>query len=161
MRVLINALAICSIFSMFGLVNAADNEFIEVEKSIEVNVGAEEVWKKIGDFCAIQDWHPAVSKCEAYDDHGSLYRTLTLADGGIVSEKHKPAEGNSYSYFIKKSPFPVKTYKGTLTVEGDGSKATVTWKARFKAKEAPAEEAKSVIDGVFTAGIESIQAMFK
>ncbi|MEQ8290369.1 MAG: SRPBCC family protein [Gammaproteobacteria bacterium] len=139
-------------------VHAAD--FIEIENTVTVNAGLEQVWAKVGDFCAIQEWHPAVAKCEAYDDHGSMYRTLTLGDGGKVSEKHGGEEANAYSYYIKKSPFPVKTYKATFMAESDGSGTKITWKARFKSKGASDEEAKATMQGVFDAGIESIKGMF-
>ena len=136
-------------------------DFIEVNKTASINAGLAQVWEKVGDFCAIQDWHPAIEKCEAYDDHGSLYRTLTLGDGGIISEKHAGAEATSYSYYIKKSPLPVKTYKATFRAEADGEGTTITWKARFKAKDATDEEAKGVIEGIFDAGLASIQEQFK
>ncbi len=135
-------------------------DFITVEKSVTIDAGLEQVWAKVGDFCAIQEWHPAIAKCEAYDDHGSMYRTLTLGDGGTISEKHAGAEATNYSYYIKKSPLPVKTYKATFAATGDASSTTITWSARFKAKDATDEEAQGVIDGIFEAGVTSIKGMF-
>ena len=146
-------------FSASTFIQAAD--FIEVKKTLTINADIDTVWAKIGGFCAIKEWHPAVAECEAYDDHGTQYRTLTLADGAKISEKHGGAEATSYSYYIKKSPFPVKTYKATFAATGDANSTTINWSAKFKAKDAPDEEAKSVIDGVFTAGMASIEAMFK
>jgi carbon monoxide dehydrogenase subunit G len=140
-------------------VQAAD--FVEASKTITVNAGIEEVWKKVGDFCAIQDWHPAIEKCKAYDDHGTFYRTLTLTDGATISEKHAGEEATSYTYFIKKSPLPVKAYKATFAAEGDASKTTITWSARFKAKDKTNEEAQAVIQGILDAGLTSIADSFK
>ena len=145
-------------FSFSSSVIAAD--FIEVEQSIEVNAGIDAVWSKVGDFCAIQEWHPAIAKCEAYDDHGTFYRNLTLGDGATILEKHAGEEDHSYTYFIKKSPLPVKAYKANFKAEGDDSKTTITWSTRFKAKDATDEEAKGVIEGIFDAGLSSIQSQF-
>ncbi len=136
-------------------------DFIEVSKSVTISKNIDEVWSKVGDFCAIQDWHPAIEKCEAYDDHGTMYRTLTLGDGATISEKHAGTETNSYSYFIKKSPLPVKAYKATFIAEADGENTTVTWSTRFKAKDTTDEEAKAVIEGIFDAGLSSIAESFK
>jgi carbon monoxide dehydrogenase subunit G len=141
------------------IVQAAD--FVEVSKTITINSSLEEVWEKVGDFCAIQDWHPTIEKCEAYDDHGTLYRTLTLTDGATISEKHAGKEVSSYTYFIKKSPLPVKAYKATFAAEGDASKTVIKWDARFKAKEKTNEEAKAVIESIFDAGLASIAESFK
>ena len=41
----------------------------------------------IGDFCEIEDWHPAVADCDEHDEDGVEYRTLTLADGGTIEER--------------------------------------------------------------------------
>ena len=136
-------------------------DFIEVTKSITVNKSVDEVWKSVGDFCAIKDWHPAVEKCEAYDDHGSFYRKLTLTDGATILEKKKGGEeANSYTYFIKKG-LPVKPYKATFKAEGDGASTTITWIANFKARGASDEEAKELIEGIFDAGMTSLTEKFK
>ena len=38
------------------------------------------LWKKVGDFCGIGDWHPAVEKCVLSAD--GKQRTLALKGGG-------------------------------------------------------------------------------
>ena len=151
-------LSILVVFSLSPLTQAGD--FIEVYKSITVDKSVEEVWKSVGDFCAIQDWHPAIEKCKAYDDHGSLYRTLTLGDGGTISEKHGGEDANSYTYFIK-SGLPVKPYKSTFKAESDGASTTITWNSRFKAKGITDAEAKELIEGIYDAGLASIAEMLK
>jgi carbon monoxide dehydrogenase subunit G len=147
------------LFAAGTMAQAAD--FVEVSKTVTINAGVEEVWKKVGDFCAIKDWHPAIKDCKAYDDHGTFYRTLTLTDDATISEKHAGEEATSYTYFIKKSPLPVKAYKATFAAEGDSSKTTITWNARFKAKGKTDEEAKAVIEGIYDAGLASIADSFK
>ncbi len=147
------------LFSISSIVSAAD--FIEVEKSIEVSGDVKKVWQEIGGFCAIKDWHPAISECQEYDDHGTYYRNLTLADGGNILEKRKEEVENSYTYFIKKGPLPVKPYKATFMVDGDGSTTKITWKANFKARGASEEEAKSIIEGIFDAGLASLKDKYK
>ena len=66
------------------------------------------VWQKIGDFCAIKDWHPAVKGCVVSDEGGVTFRTLTLADGGSIKEKLLEKTATSYSYEIIESPLPVR-----------------------------------------------------
>ena len=155
------AIILATFFSIQSSIASAADDFIEVNKSIEVTASLEKVWASVGDFCAIQAWHPAVAKCEAYDDHGTFYRTLTLGDGGVISEKHAGEEANSYSYFIKKSPLPVKAYKASFKAEANGDKTIINWSARFRAKDASNDEAKSVIEGIFDAGLASIAEQFK
>lgn len=158
MRIKSRFAAIFILICISSVTMAAD--FVEVSKTLKVNASVEKVWGTIGGFCAIQDWHPAITKCQSYDDHGTLYRTLTLADGATISEKHAGEEGNSYTYYIKSSPLPVKAYKATLKADGNDSETTITWEARFRSKDKSDEEAKAVIEGIFDEGLNAIQAKF-
>ena len=40
------------------------------------------LWKKIGDFCGIAAWHPAIEKCVLSPD--GKQRTLTIKGGGVA-----------------------------------------------------------------------------
>ncbi|MFA5952233.1 MAG: SRPBCC family protein [Hyphomicrobium sp.] len=51
----------------------------------------EELWKKVGDFCGIQSWHPVVQKCELSGD-GRL-RTLTVKGGDTLTSGVKNRAG--------------------------------------------------------------------
>ena len=48
----------------------------EVSSSATVAGKPDAVWQKIGDFCTIQNWHPAISKCVQSEEGGATYRTL-------------------------------------------------------------------------------------
>src|ERR1700741_536643 len=47
-------------------------------------LSADALWAKIGDFCGIAKWHPAIEKCELSADGKT--RTLSLKGGGTVIE---------------------------------------------------------------------------
>lgn len=120
----------------------------------------EEIWKKVGGFCAIQDWHPAVAKCEETADGADTFRTLTLGDGGVIKEKLTGKEDTSYRYTIIESPLPVKDYNAVFTVRpnfDNKSESHVVWSSSFQAKGKPDGEAKSTIQGIFDAGLKSIE----
>lgn len=159
MRISQKIMSVLLLATLSTMAQAAD--FIEVTKNITVSKSVDEVWKSVGDFCAIKDWHPAVDKCEAYDDHGSFYRKLTLTDGAAILEKKKGGEeANSYTYFIKKG-LPVKPYKATFKAEADGTSTKITWTANFKARDVSDEEAKELIEGIFDAGMASLSEKLK
>ena len=67
------------------------------------------MWSKIGDFCGISNWHPAVEKCELSADGKT--RTLSLKGGGTIVEAlvKMDAAGHSYTYSIVSSPLPSQT----------------------------------------------------
>lgn len=120
-----------------------------------------EIWEKIGKFCAIQDWHPAVAKCEESKDGDATFRTLTLKDGAAIKEKLTGATETGYTYAIIESPLPVKDYFASFSAKPDADEAgeaIVVWSANFAANGKSDSEAKSVIEGIFKDGLASIAA---
>lgn len=128
----------------------------QVQKFKGVNT---DVWAKIGQFCAIQDWHPAVAKCEESKEGDVTFRTLTLKDGGIIKEKLTGSTETGYTYAIIESPLPVKDYFASFSAKADGDEkdtVLVVWSASFASKGKPDSEARSVIEGIFKDGLASI-----
>src|SRR5450759_544153 len=80
-----------------------------VESSIKGSsaASADAVWAKIGDFCGIGKWHPAIEKCALSADGKT--RTLSLKGGGTIIEKLEKRDdaAHSYSYSIVEGPLPV------------------------------------------------------
>lgn len=135
---------------------------IEVNKSTVVNAPVSKVWEKIGGWCAIKDWHPAVVECKESKEGDDMRRTLTLDGGGEIVELLKGTTDDSYSYIIESSPLPVANYKSTISVAADGDdKTKVTWVGNFDAKDKPDEEAENTITGVYDGGLSSIMKMFE
>jgi hypothetical protein len=76
----------------------------------------EAIWTKIGDFCGIGNWHPAIEKCALSADGKT--RTLSLRGGGTIVEKLEKRDDatHSYSYSIVEGPLPVANYTSTISV---------------------------------------------
>jgi len=133
---------------------------VVVSKSVEIKgKSPDELLKVFGGFCAIQQWHPAVAKCDEAKEGNDTFRTLTLKDGAKIKEKRTGTVENGYSYKIIESPLPVKDYLATFSIKKDGEVTIVNWLASFQAKDKPESEAKAVIEGIFDAGLKSIADM--
>ncbi|MEO8714033.1 MAG: SRPBCC family protein [Acetobacteraceae bacterium] len=107
------------------------------------------LWAKVGDFCGISNWHPAVASCSLSADGKT--RTLALKGGGEIVE-HLVSRNNkkrSYTYTIVKSPFPVSDYRSTIHVAPATGGSALVWTGTYKAKGASDADAKKVIDGVY------------
>jgi hypothetical protein len=115
-----------------------------------------EVWAKIGDFCGIGVWHPAVAKC-ALSGEGKL-RRLDLKGGGVINEKQETRDdaAHSYGYTIVDGPLPVADYHSTLSVAAEGAGSKLSWSGKYEAKGASDAEAKKVIDGIYQAGLDAL-----
>ncbi len=131
---------------------------LEVTKTATVAASPDKVWKTIGGFCGIGDWHPVIEKCELSKKGGKEERTLSLKGGGTIVEQEQSRDDKKmdYTYTILSGPLPVQDYKSTIMVEKDGSGSKVTWTGSFKAKGAPDDKAKEAIAGVYEAGLKGI-----
>ncbi len=127
----------------------------EVHTSQHFDVGAEELWGRIGDYATLADWHPGIASQTAVE--GGHIRELHLEGGGVVVEALVDQTPTSYTYRIQTSPLPVRDYVATLAIEPAGEGASdVTWTAEFVADGATDEEAEAVILGIFRGGLEAL-----
>jgi hypothetical protein len=59
-------------------------------------LSADALWARIGDFCGIGKWHPAIEKCELSADGRT--RTLSLKGGGTIVEALVKMDPTARSY---------------------------------------------------------------
>jgi mxaD protein len=139
---------------------------IKVSRSATIDAAPQTVWKLVGGFDTLDVWHPAVVKSvvQGTDAGKGAVRTLTLGDGGVLTEplvSHNAAR-MSYTYRITKSPLPIKNYTATISLApaGDG-KTTMTWSADFDANGKPDKEVAELMTGVYDAGLAKVVSIFK
>ena len=122
----------------------------------------DEVWKLIGKFNALPDWHPAIQSSKLED--GGRLRRLSLLGGGEVVERLETIDEKDrlYRYSIVSGPLPVANYTATLRVRDDGKgQALVEWSSEFDpAKGAPETDAVNAIQGVYQMGLDNLKKMF-
>ena len=116
------------------------------------SISPEALWKKVGDFCGIASWHPAIEKCVLSPD--GKQRTLSLKGGGTIVEALENWDDakHSYSYTILSGPLPVANYHSTMTVTADPKGSALKWMGTFDAKGVPDADAKKTFDGIYEAG---------
>jgi len=165
-KVLLTAVAVS--LSLGGLGGAAEAASLTSGKKLEVNVDPDNVaaetaalWKQFGGWCAIAEWHPSIKSCEESKDSDTVYRTLTLEDGGKIKEKLVDQSDVSYRYQIIESPLPVKNYEAQFSIvpdDDDLDEVNIVWASTYDAADGKDDrEARKTIDGIFKAGIESIE----
>lgn len=139
---------------------------VSVAMSVEVAAAPADVWKTIGGFDRLQDWHPAV---ESTTMNGSpttpgSSRVLHLKGGGEIHETLTSYSDSlmRYTYKIDQSPLPVADYESYLAVTETGSgHSLVIWGSTFDpAGGADAKKAKSVISGIYQAGFDTLTKKF-
>jgi Polyketide cyclase / dehydrase and lipid transport len=120
------------------------------------SISADALWKKVGDFCGIASWHPAIEKCAISAD--GKQRTLSLKGGGTIVEalENWNDANRSYTYTILSSPLPVANYHSTVSVTNDPKGSALNWKGTYDAHGASDADAKKTIDGVYEAGAKAL-----
>lgn len=116
------------------------------------------VWQKIGDFCGIASWHPAIAKCNLSAD--KKQRTLTLKNGAVIVERllRWNDTRHSYTYRGVSGPLPIAHYVSTIRVTPNraGKGSLITWSGHYDAKGASDADAKKIIDGIYAAGLKEL-----
>ena len=132
----------------------------EVKQSVRLPAPVAEVWKRIGGFNALPDWHPLVEKSELAE--GGSVRRLTIPGGGVMVERLEghDEKTRTYSYTTTDSPLPVKDYHATLRVREESGGTVVEWESRFEPKDASPDEASKTIQNIFQAGLDNLKKVF-
>lgn len=122
------------------------------------------VWKVVGGYGALQEWHPAVAAAEiskGKDNARGAVRTITTKDGAKIVEELLAYDdkGRSMRYRIVESPLPVKDYVSTLAVKAEGKGSRIVWKSEFqRAGEVDDAKAKEIVAGIYRAGFDGARA---
>lgn len=139
---------------------------ISFSRDITIDRSPATVWKYVGDFNALDLWHPSVrnSTLKGNSTKPGAIRTLKLADGGELVEKllAYSAAKSSYTYTTLKSPFPIKNYVSTISVSptADG-KTLMTWSATFDAVGVDEDIATEWVGVAFDGGLGKVATNFE
>ena len=145
---------------------AADKSLSVMEK-VDLPVPPAKAWETIREFDGWQNWHPAIGSTDIPKGKGNTkgtVRVLNTKDGAKITEEllsHND-KSRTYQYKITESPLPVTNYISTIKVVKAREGSTVIWSSDFIAKQGTAdEEAKKVIAGIYTAGLDSLKSKLK
>ena len=149
------SIAIRRLALVAGAIALASPAFaLDVSEKLDSALSADAVWARVGDFCGIAKWHPAVKGCALSTKDGASFRLLDLGGGATVLEKllSRDDAARTYTYSIVEGVLPVQNYTSTIAVAANGAGSTIVWIGKFDAKGAPDAKAAEVISGVYKAG---------
>ncbi|GJE44226.1 SRPBCC family protein [Methylobacterium soli] len=137
---------------------------LEVIRGLDIPAPPAAVWAIMGDFCAIEHWHPQVKRCflSEDDEDGAaalpVRRLFTTERESIIVEVETDRDevSMSYSSRLLGGPVPVKNYSSTIAVTSNGAGALVTWRATFDADAVSDAEAVTFIAGSYERGLAGI-----
>ena len=136
---------------------------LNVHESAVLSANAIDVWRAIGDFGNLAEWHPAAVTSTLETRGSDTVRVINISGGGVLIEKQEAHDdaAMSQSYSIVDGPLPVSDYYSTIKVtSGDDGTCTVDWTGQFNPDGADDETAKKIIAGIYTAGLSALKKRF-
>ena len=137
---------------------------LNVTMKTKVNASPQQVWDTIKDFNGLPKFIAAIADSTMQGSGVGAVRTLTLQEGGppIVERLESfDEQARTLSYSIIKSPLPLTQYLATMEVHDlGGSQCELVWSSTFQAVGASDDEAKKVVEGVYTGGFEGLRKIY-
>lgn len=136
-------------------------------RTIVVPRDPDSVWRTIGRFAGLTDWHPTVppSVMEEGDDPEmpGAVRAFVL-DGVVVARERLLARDDSaraFRYTVFDTPLPITDYVATLTVVAHDEGAEVRWSAIYNGADETVPEVERLFgDVVYATGLAALRARF-
>lgn len=136
---------------------------MEVRVSDGIEASADRVWELVREFGGIMKWSSggAIQSVEVEGEGIGAVRTLHLAGGAQLQEKLEALDdaARSFSYsFTGKVLLPLSDYYATLTVVETGpGTCRVEWGSTFEPAGVSEEQARGMVEGIYTGGIAGIK----
>ena len=128
--------------------------------SVPIPVDADSLWREIGGFGAVAQWHPMLDQVDCEGDGPGARRTARAKDGSRQVERLNKTDPRKhfYRYSIEQSSLPVRNYTAELRVydNGNGS-STVTWLADFDVADKHRAETVRIVEGFLKAGVDNLK----
>jgi hypothetical protein len=127
-----------------------------VHETIEIHAAPGDIWAVAGDPARIGEWVPALAGATVEGDR----RSCTTGDGATIEERilERSDEERYYTYEITAAPFPVSSYRSTVSVHGHGDHSHVSWEAEFEPQSPEAgPELATAFGEIYRQGLESLR----
>jgi carbon monoxide dehydrogenase subunit G len=122
-----------------------------IEKSVEIDRSADDVWKVVGDFGGISTWLPAIASSSFSDG----VRECSMEGGGVLREEitGRDDDAHRFDYSITEAPFPIESHHASMSVEATDTGSRVTWVTEIRP-----DDLAAAMEPVFAEGIHALKA---
>lgn len=136
-------------FVVFALIVTFCSSTAALESTITVTspLTADELWKKLGDFCGITAWNPAVERCSLSEDGKQRTVHVYGTNATVLAELESWDDAtHSFSWRSLSGFLPVKNFRGTIKLTRKDVGSALIMQASYDASGAGDTEAKESID---------------
>src|SRR5688572_1292808 len=134
------------------VVSTASAAALESSISATSSLSADELWSKVGDFCAMPSWHPRVSRCDlSADGRTRTVRYYGINDVAVETLDNRDDAGRSYAFTTVSTPLPLAGYHTSVRVKaGSGvtsGASVLELVSSYDAKGVSDADARRIVSG--------------
>ena len=138
-----------------------DGDHDQVRRMVSLPADRDTVWRAIGGFGQIAEWHPLIERAELTEIEGDAYRHLTTVDGELFLERLIEAGPHHLTYEMEDGgPLPVADHRATLSVVAEPGGCHVYWSALFVPMGADAHLADEIVGAFYEIGLRAVADRF-
>lgn len=135
-----------------------------ITETAEIGTDVERMWSEVGEFGALNHWHPLVTGLDLQRHADGDVRT---ANPGTPSEqverlRWEDAARHAYGYQLEHTNMPVRDYTGVFRLERLAPKVTrVIWSVQFELSADGGEKTVDAVRQFLRTGMENIKARYR
>jgi hypothetical protein len=134
----------------------------QIIESVRIAAESEDLWREIGAFNAVGQWHPMLAKVESEGNRAGCKRIAEARDGSRQVERliEFAPDQHFYRYEMEFTAMPVRHYVGEFRIEDCPDRTSnVIWSAHFALKSADAAGATETVRSFLKAGLDHLADM--
>jgi Polyketide cyclase / dehydrase and lipid transport len=135
----------------------------QVQVFADVHRSADSMWRDVGSFHSIAQWHPLVTVAEGEGDEPGATRTLQTSDGLRWQERvtERDAAQRFYRYEAASTELPIADFRGEFRIrEGRPHRCTVIWTAQFAVTSGDEKATSDTVRAFFRAGARALEKQY-
>jgi mxaD protein len=136
----------------------------QVQVFADVHRNADSVWRELGSFQSIGQWHPMVTSFEGDGEEPGATRTLATADGLRWVERlvERDTAHRFYCYEVTSTELPIAEFRGEFRIrEGRPHRCTAIWTAQFDVTAGDEKATSDTVRAFFRAGARAIEKQYE
>jgi mxaD protein len=135
-------------------------DMARAEAIVDIPVDADTLWRRIGSFQEVADWHPMLETVESSGDRPGAVREAVTVHGQRQVERLREVDESArfYRYTIDSGPLPVRGYVAELRVHSTGANSSrVRWVCDFRLAPGGGADTIETVQAFLTVGLDNLR----
>ncbi|OBF34898.1 hypothetical protein A5724_16110 [Mycobacterium sp. ACS1612] len=135
----------------------------QVQVFADAHRSADSMWRELGGFHSIADWHPMITAASGEGEQPGAVRILETEDGLRWEERlteYDPAQ-RIYRYEASLANLPIADFRGEFRIRPGGQhRSTAIWTAQFSVTDGDEKAASDAVRRFFRSGARAIERQY-